>query len=212
MSRVPTVLAVSDRGRLERPEQPKDTELGRWCTALAEAGVDALQVREKSLADRPLLELVRHARESFPAPRLLLVNGRFDVALAAGADGVQLPAAGLPATAVRSTLGARPVIGVSTHTPGEVEQAAADGAADFVLFGPVFPTPAKLGVLDARGLDALRAVCARGLPVIAVGGIDAGNAGAAIAAGASGVAAIRACADAGGARELVAAVREARPA
>lgn len=206
MSRVPFVLAVTDRGR------PADAAFERWCSALAEAGVDGLQVREKALDDRQRLALARAARAHFPPPRLLLVNGRIDVALAAGADGVQLPAAGLPAGELRRTFGPGPVIGVSTHSIAEIDRAAAEGAADFALFGPLHATPAKRGVLEPRGLDGLRAACGRGLPVIAVGGIDAGTAGAAITAGAAGVAAIRACADASAARELVAAAREAREA
>lgn len=146
-------------------------------------GGAAVQLRQR-LEARPLLERALRLREicrRYGAP--LLVNDRADVALAAGADGVHLPARGFRAVDVRG-LGFA-LVGESVHTPEE----AARSDADFCLFGPVFGTPGKI----ARGLAALSDACrATRLPVLAVGGIDETNAQRAIAAGAHGVACIRA--------------------
>jgi thiamine-phosphate pyrophosphorylase len=158
-----------------------------WALEMASAGVGALQVRAKSLADRELLDLAGRMRLQFPAPRLLFVNGRPDVAVAIGADGVQLPATGLPVAAVRRRFGAELLLGRSTHTPEEVEAARRDGA-DFVLFGPVWSSPGKS---RPAGIEALRRAAAFGLPVYAVGGISVERLAEVAAAGAVGAAGIR---------------------
>ncbi|HLF55584.1 MAG TPA: thiamine phosphate synthase, partial [Thermoanaerobaculia bacterium] len=86
----------------------------------------------------------------------------------------------------------------------------AEGAVDYVVFGPIFATPSKRDILEPRGLDELAAACAAGLPVIAIGGVDSANAGEVLAAGAAGIAAIRAVAEPVSARALVAAAHAAR--
>ena len=133
-------------------------------------------MREKDLPGRELFRLTESLREVCrPAGCSLLVNDRLDVALAAGADGVHLPADGLPAAAVRQAVGNRFRIGVSTHSPEEAIRAEAAGA-DFVVFGPLFPTPAKLRFGSPLGIEPLREVLKRvALPVFAVGGIDTGT-------------------------------------
>ncbi len=156
----------------------------------------AVSLREKDL---PIAELSGLAREIAALTRAagaeLFVNGRIDVALAAGAQGVHLPADGLDPGQVRALApGLR--VGVSTHTLDEVAAAARAGA-DFVVFGPVFETPSKQGLLAARGLSALAAACALSpMPVLALGGITADAAPLCRAAGAAGVACIRAIASA----------------
>jgi thiamine-phosphate pyrophosphorylase len=137
---------------------------------------------------RPLLELARALRAlTAAAGAQLFVNDRVDVALAAGADGVHLGGRSLAPAEVRALApGLR--IGVSTHSAAEVQRAAAAGA-DFVVFGPVFATPSKPGIFT--GLDQLEQVCALGVPVLALGGIDEKNAHECILSGASGVACIR---------------------
>ena len=154
-----------------------------------DAGVDFVQVRERDLDARTLVALVRELLVAIDdrATRLL-VNGRPDVAIAAGAHGVELPEAGLDVAAVRAVFPDL-LIGASCHSL-DAALRAEQGGADFVLFGPVFPTPGKEH--RAVGLDALAGV-ARGLriPVHAVGGIDASRSSAVTVAGARGVAAIR---------------------
>jgi len=192
----PFLFAISDRARLSTPWE-------EWCAGLAELGVDALQVRERDLDDLDLLHLAEVARLAFPPPRRLLVNRRFDLALAAGADGVHLPADGLPIAQVRRAL-PQATIGRSTHSLAEIARAHAEGA-DYAVFGPIFETPSKPLGPSPHGLDDLAAAARIGLPVIAVGGIDAGNVADVLAHGATGVAAIRAFARRDSAAELVAA-------
>jgi thiamine-phosphate pyrophosphorylase len=183
--RAPRLLAVSD------PEfAPHGADFAAWCEALTAAGVDGLQLRDRALADGVRCERAVVARAAFPVPRLLFVNGRLDLALLAGADGVQLPASGLPIAAIRAAGGDRLAIGRSTHTLDEIVRARDDGA-DFVLYGPIFETPSKAGRIEPRGISSLAAAVRVGPPVIAIGGIDAGNAASVAAAGATGLAAIR---------------------
>lgn len=171
----------------------------------ARAGADFVQLREKDLSGRELLALAREvvAAVSGTATRVL-VNGRPDVACAAGAHGVQLPAEGLPVAAVR---GAFPglIVGASCHDAADVRSAAAAGAA-LVVLGPVFATPGKES--RALGAEALAAIARdAAVPLFAIGGMDAAGAEAARAAGARGVAAIRPFA--GDAAGAVAALRGA---
>ncbi len=101
-------------------------------------------------------------------------------------------------------------VGASVHSLEEARAACSEGAS-FLLFGPVWETPSKAGVLDPRGLDALASVCALGVPVIAIGGIlAAAQARAVQAAGAHACAVLRAAADPEVVRALVAAWNETR--
>jgi thiamine-phosphate pyrophosphorylase len=148
----------------------------------------AVQVREKDLDARALLELSRALRAvTAPVGAQLYVNDRVDVAVAAGADGVHLGGRSLSPDDVRA-IAPHLRIAVSTHTPKEVAAAAA-ARVDFVVFGPVFATPSKPHFVV--GLAQLERVIALGVPVIALGGIDAQNAHDCTIAGAAGVACIR---------------------
>lgn len=178
-----------------------------WFRALAAAGiadVGAVQIREKNLEDRPLWELTRRARAALPPPIQLLVNGRLDVALAAGADGVHLPSDGVPTAALRARFGADVLIGRSTHRIEEIERARDEGA-DYVVFGPVYETPGK-GV--PLGLAALERATAAGLSVYALGGVTLERFGELAGAGAAGVAAIRLFQDIPNLGEVARAARE----
>jgi thiamine-phosphate pyrophosphorylase len=182
--KIPRLLAISDPAAVPGPDWD------RWCAGLRAASVDGLQVRRPEGTDRELVELAFAARAAFPAPGALFVNRRPEIALTAQADGVQLPSAGLPVAEVARTFGARLLVGRSTHSVEEVLQAR-DQGADFALFGPIFDTPSKAGRLAARGISLLRDAVATGLPVLAVGGIDQGNAFRVAESGAWGLAAIR---------------------
>lgn len=192
---------------------PGETGLEPWLEGLLAAGVEALHVREKSLSDGALYELVRHLVERLEGGCRVIVNGRADLAIAAGAQGVHLPADGLPAAPLRERLGSDFLIGRSTHRPEEVAQARDEGC-DYVVFGPVLPTPSKAergG--EIPGFAGLEAACGRGLPVLALGGITtADDVEKAARAGAHGIAAIRAFLAPQDAADLVAAVRRLWPA
>lgn len=155
----------------------------------ARAGVDAIQVREKDLTDRALRELVSAvvAAAAGTGTRVF-VNGRPDVALAAGAVGVQLPEEGLAVADVKRAFPSL-TVGASCHSVEAVRRAAGEGA-DFVLLGPVFATPGKEEwVLGTAVLAAATAAVA--VPVHAIGGVTPARVPALRAAGASGGAAIR---------------------
>jgi thiamine-phosphate pyrophosphorylase len=156
------------------------------------AGIDLVQVREKDLEGRALAALVGAIVAAAPRVRVL-VNGRPDVAVAMGAAGVHLPEAGLPVADVRRAFGGL-LIGASCHSLEAARRADGDGA-DFVVVGPVFPTPGK----EERtlGLDGLASIAsAVAVPVHAIGGLGPHNVRAVAAAGARGMAAIRAFTDA----------------
>jgi thiamine-phosphate pyrophosphorylase len=199
---------ITDRKSLAATyAQQRSLLLARVAEA-ARSGVDYIQLREKDLAARDLERLARDAVRmvrDHSATTKLLINGRADVALASGADGVHLPAGDLTASEVRAlwmqAIDRPPVIAVSTHTLAELRAAAADGA-NFAVLAPIFEK-AHAGV-PGIGLDALRAACVGSTPadnpesapqnrfaVLALGGVTLANARACLAAGAAGIAGIR---------------------
>ena len=192
------LLAISDRRGLGAVTLPA------WAEALASAGIPAVQLREKDLPDRSVYELLRLLRRALPASRLL-ANGRADLAFAAGANGVHLPADGIPTAALRRRFRDALLIGRSTHTVDEVAREARSGA-DYVTFGPVFASPGKG---EAVGLDALAAAAKQGIPVLALGGVGIAELPGVAAAGAAGAAGIRLFQDLARLPEVVAAAREA---
>lgn len=158
-----------------------------------DAGLRAVQLREKDLGGRALFELAGALGEAAGRRQAqLVVNDRLDVALAIGAAGVQRTHQSLPVRLLRG-LAPRPfLIGASVHARDEAVRAAAEGA-DFLVFGPVYDTPSKRSFGPPQGLRALAAVTeAVGCPVLAVGGITPARAREALAAGARGVAVISA--------------------
>ncbi len=155
-----------------------------------------IQIREKDLEGRALVELARFAvKEASAASARVLINDRLDVALAAHAAGVHLGEQSLPLEIVaewRRSAG-RPdfMIGVSTHSL-EAARAAERGGADYIFFGPVFATPSKTKYGAPQEIERLREVCAAvAIPVLAIGGVTRENMFVCLEAGAAGVAAIR---------------------
>jgi len=158
--------------------------------AASACGITHFQIREKKLMAANLFTLAAEAAiVARECDVKLLVNGRADIAVAAGADGAHLPADGLPAAVVRRLVPAGFLIGVSTHSFEEVAEAR-DAGADLAVFGPLFSSPGKG---DGVGLAKLAAVCSKfaPFPVVALGGINETRVEAVIGAGAAGYAAIR---------------------
>jgi thiamine-phosphate pyrophosphorylase len=191
----PILYAITS-GATKSNTTPHDDEFTR-ILQLAEAAVAAqlslVQIREKNLSARMLYELVTSATKiTRGSLTRLLVNDRLDVALVAGADGVHLTSASLPARVVREISGPEFLIGVSTHSL-ETARDARDSGADFAVFGPVFETESKRGFGPPQGLEKLLQVTGelQGFPVVAIGGITLDNAESCFAAGATGIAGIR---------------------
>ena len=159
------------------------------------AGVDIVQVREKDLTSRELITLVEEALSATREPGMgsarVVVNDRVDVALAGAADGAHLAAHSMPVQVVRRFVPRAFLIGVSCHSLGEA-MAAESGGADYLVLGPVFETPSKLGYGPPLGLEKLRDITSRiRIPVLALGGITVERVRPCLEAGASGVAGIR---------------------
>lgn len=164
-------------------------DLGAWAETALGAGATWLQVREKGLPSDVVYRVCREIKAHTGGRARLLLNDRLDIALAAQLDGVHLPSHGLPAAAVRRHVPAGFLIGCSCHSRLEVEAAS---TADFVVFGPIFPTPSKAGLGPPQGLDGLAAVCRFApCPVLALGGVTPDSVAACLRAGAAGVAGIR---------------------
>jgi len=187
--------------------QQRDALLQKIAEA-AHADVDYIQLREKDLSARDLEDLARDAgravrnNSSFTK---LLINGRTDVALACGADGVHLPAAELSACEVRALWmkcsDREPLIGVSAHSAAEV-RLAESGGANFAVLAPIFEKVRT--EVKGIGIEALRMACAvsqtpthieakyqASFSVLALGGVNINNAWSCLEAGAAGVAGIR---------------------
>jgi thiamine-phosphate pyrophosphorylase len=158
-----------------------------------EGGAEVIQFREKRGETRYLIDTAIALKEICSrSGALLIVNDRVDVALASGADGVHLGREDFPIGPARRLLGAGKIIGASADSVEEALECMNQGA-DYVGFGPVFPTTSKEDAGPVTGLQALSLVVeAVEIPVIAIGGINRGNAPAVVRAGAYGVAVISA--------------------
>ena len=180
-----------------------------------QAGVRAVQLREKDLATRDLYDLagklLAMTREAGAA---LLINDRVDVAMALAADGVHLTRRSLPPGEARRLLGPEKLVGISCHSLAEVREAE-DGGVDFVVLGPIFETPSKARFGPPLTTAILRqARATTSLPILAIGGINSMRISEVMAVGADGVSvisAVMAAPDpAAAASELLAAVVRAR--
>jgi len=179
-----SLYLITDRAAAPRP--PADVV--EECLA---AGLRAVQLREKDLEARDLLALADTLSEATQRHGArLIVNDRADVALAAGADGVQRTHVSLPVSALREIAPPGFLVGASVHSEAEAREAAVQGA-DFIVFGPVYDTASKRRYGPPQGLGALEAVArAVDRPVLAVGGLTPERVADVLAAGAAGVAVI----------------------
>ena len=180
--------------------------------AALDGGVDVVQLRDKATSARERYETGLRLRElTAEAGVPLIVNDRVDLAAAVDADGVHLGQTDLPAGVARERLGESAVVGVSASTVEQAEAAEAAGA-DYLGVGAVYGTDSKAvsGDRDGIGTERIGAVAdAVDIPVIGIGGIDAGNAAPVIEAGATGVAALSAITAAEDPEAATAALRDA---
>jgi thiamine-phosphate pyrophosphorylase len=159
--------------------------------AAARGGVDLVQIRERRLEAGALTALVERAVAAVRGSRTrILVNDRLDVALAAGAHGLHLPAHGIAAPRARAIAPPGFLIGRSVHDVREAQRVAAEGGLDYLFFGTVFASASKPDTPPV-GSDALAAAAAAvPVPVLAIGGVTLERAGELARAGAAGAAAI----------------------
>ncbi len=155
------------------------------------AGVRAVQLREKDLPTRPLLDMAYRMRELTKRyDALFFINDRTDIALSVGADGVHLSQTGIPVRAVRKIAGDKLLIGASTHSVTEAVEAEEEGA-DFITFGPIYHTPSKLRYGEPVGTEALRIVRGKiSKPIFGIGGIKTENIAEVMNSGADGISVI----------------------
>ncbi len=182
---IPRLYAIID------PAQTSHRSPAAISEILLTAGVRLIQYRDKSASSRELLQTSRQiAGQVRQAQGVFIVNDRADVARAVDADGVHLGQDDLPVELARRVLSAGKWIGYSTHVLDQVIEAE-NSCADYVAFGPVFPTRSKENPDPVVGLEGLRkARQATRKPLVAIGGVTAENARAAIEAGADSVAVI----------------------
>ena len=183
--------------------------------AACAGGAAVVQLRAKGAIDREALAWCRAIRPiTREAGALFIVTDRFDLALAAGADGVHLGQADLPPGRIPAEARELLLIGYSTHDAEQARRACQE-PIDYLAFGPVFGTTSKQSEHDARGLAALGeiAALAGSLPLVAIGGIDLDRVREVVRAGAAGAAVISAVAAAedpvAAAHALVNAIEEA---
>ncbi len=165
-------------------------ELVPRVAAAVAGGVGLVQLRAKELPGGQLLSLAKELKQATGGRAALLVNERVDVAVAAGADGVQLGEAALPVATARKLLPGRALIGRSVHSVDGATEASAAGA-DFLVVGTMFATGSHPGAVPA-GPGLMREASRRcSVPLFGIGGITDANLAEVMAAGASGVAVIR---------------------
>ena len=204
LPRSPILCLVTDRGAcLDRPLEGGGAGGGQ-------GGGEPGPAQAEGVARGELLELGRRVMaRAHECGAALVVNDRLDVAMAMGADGVHLGGGSLPVGEVRRLVSGGMLVGASVHSLEEAVRAEGDGA-DYLVLGTIFETASHPGRAPA-GLDLVaRVTSAVRIPVIAIGGITAGNARSVMDAGASGVAVIRAIQSAddvaGAARSLLRAM------
>jgi thiamine-phosphate pyrophosphorylase len=184
-SRLPRLYAIIDSAQTRNLEPLGVAEV------LLSAGVRLIQYRGKTDSSRLLFDICSAMAERVhQAGGIFIVNDRADLARITGADGVHVGQEDLPAEEARRVLLAGQRVGVSTHTRAQFEEAGAT-SADYIAFGPIFPTGSKDRPDPVVGLERLREM--HGLarrPLVAIGGITLDNAASVIEAGADSVAVI----------------------
>ncbi len=178
------LMLITDRAQARR-------DLLEIIDEVCAAGIGAVQMREKDLSDKEfflLAQRIRRITRRHGVP--LIINNRVAVALAIEADGGHFGGRSLPLDVVRRLLGPDRLVGASTHTPEEVRVSTELGA-DYLVFGPVFDTPSKRGLISTTGLDPITELKrVTTIPIFALGGVKRANLREVLVAGFDGAAAI----------------------
>jgi thiamine-phosphate pyrophosphorylase len=186
-------------------DEPTDAFLEAALTG----GVDIVQLRMKDAEDERILRAAERVRAACARHgALAILNDRPDLAAAAGLDGVHVGQDDLPPAKAREIAGPEAIVGLSTHTPAQIDAAAGAGV-DYIGVGPVHATPTKPG-RPAVGLELVRYAAEHaGLPWFAIGGVAPENVAAVAAAGATRVAVVRALSEADDPRAVARVLRTA---
>lgn len=211
MSALPTpAICIVTRGRGTARSADRLKLVTRLVEA-ARAGAGMIQIRERHLDDRSLVQFAREVIEAVrPCGTRVLVNDRTDIAIASGADGVHLKSDGPPVVDVRRIAPDGFLVGRSVHHAAEARAVEEAGGCDYLFFGTVFRSASKPDDHPLAGLDGLSAVCSSvTLPVIAIGGISVARVPELRAAGAAGIAAISLFAETPDISAVTAAIRDA---
>jgi len=171
-------------------------DLADFVAAVCEAGVDIVQLRDKELTDRALLERAAVARDAaHAAGALFVLNDRPDLAVACDADGVHVGQDDVPAAVARQIVGPDALVGLSTHAPEELAASAVE-PVDYVSAGPVEATPTKPG-RPGTGIDYIRLAAERSPhPFFVTGGVSPATLPTIAAAGATRFVVVRALTEA----------------
>ena len=158
---------------------------------MVDMGVRYIQLRMKEAPRERVLEMARRIRSIVHPPSYFIVNDDPEIAKAVGADGVHLGQDDMPMAEARAILGKQAIIGLSTHTPHQTQDACALDP-DYIGVGPVFPTPTKKIPDPAIGLDGMEAMLGlASVPAVAIGGIDLNNLSDVLRSGARNLCAVR---------------------
>ena len=172
------------------PQLRTTNSIVEFARDLGEGGVTLLQYRNKEGVTRDMMRHAREIKRVLEGKVKLIMNDRADLCIAAGYDGVHLGQDDLPAEGARLVVGADRIVGVSTHSPQQVNEADA-GPANYIAIGPVFPTTGKKNPDALVGLEGVKAArAATKKPLVAIGGITRATAKSVIDAGADSVAVI----------------------
>jgi thiamine-phosphate pyrophosphorylase len=187
--RLPKVFPILDSSVLPGAGSDRDGFLDRLGRSMADAGVQLMEYRNKTGTDAEVLADARILRAAMPVATLIM-DDRVDVAMAARFDGVHVDAGDLPPIEVRMLLDSEAIIGTSASTNAELTEALA-GGADYIAFGPVFPTTTKQTSALPIGVDGVarfRALAGEEPVLVAAAGITLETALAILKSGADAVA------------------------